>query len=184
MRQGFLLFMNLFTPIFRKFTPMMFQNLDELDIRILELLQNNCRLTNKEIGEKLHRTANPVSERIHKLQQKGIIKGYIAVLDHEQIDRGLMAFTHVQLKDHSEESLIHFEAEICKFDDVLECYHMSGIYDFILRVAVRDLKAYHDFLMNKLFKLVPSGQVQSTFVMKEAKRELGFPLPGKKPAKG
>jgi Lrp/AsnC family leucine-responsive transcriptional regulator len=154
----------------------MAHTLDETDIRILQLLQENCRLTNKEIGEKLHKTASPIHERIKRMQEEGIIKGYIAVLDHEKIDRGLMAFTHVQLLNHSEESLIHFEAEICKFQDVLECYHMSGNYDFILRVAVKDLKAYYDFLMNKLFKLVPNGQVQSTFVMKEAKRELGFPL--------
>jgi len=158
----------------------MLQNLDDTDIRILQLLQNNCRLTNKEIGEKLHKSANPISVRIQRLQEEGYIKNYVAVLDHEKVDRGLIAFTHVQLRDHSEESLVHFEDEICKFDDVLECYHMSGNYDFILKVAVSNLKAYHDFLMNKLFKLVPSGQVQSTFVMKESKRGLGLPLSVKK----
>ncbi|HEY0670319.1 MAG TPA: Lrp/AsnC family transcriptional regulator [Sphingobacteriaceae bacterium] len=150
--------------------------LDEVDIRILQLLQENCRLTNKEIGEKLHKSTSPIYERIKRLQEEGYIKGYIAVIDHKKIDRGLVAITHIQLLNHSEESLNDFEAQIIKFDDVLECFHMSGNYDFILKVAVKDLNAYHDFLMNKLFKLVPSGHVQSTFVMKEAKRSMGFPI--------
>ena len=150
--------------------------LDQTDIRILQLLQENCRLTNKEIGEKLHKSPSPIHERIKRMQEDGIIKGYVAVLDHEKLDRGLMAFTHVQLSNHSEETLNHFEEEIVKCEDVLECYHMSGNYDFILRIAVRNLKEYHNFLMETLFKLVPSGQVQSTFVMREAKRELGFPI--------
>jgi len=154
----------------------MMEQLDDVDIRILQLLQKNCRLTNKEIGEKLHKTASPINSRIKRLEDDGFIKGYIAILDQDKIERGLMALTHVQLLNHSEESLNHFEAEICKFEEVLECYHMSGKYDFVLRIAVRDLKVYHDFLMNRLFKLVPNGQIQSTFVMKEAKRELGYPL--------
>lgn len=154
----------------------MLQDLDETDIRILQIIQANARLSNKEIGAMLNKTTTPIFVRIRKLEELGYIRGYMAVLDHELIERGLMAFTHVQLRDHSEEALKHFESEIIKFDEVMECYHMSGNYDFILRVAVKDLKVYHDFLMNRLFKLVPHGSVQSTFVMREAKRQLGFPL--------
>jgi Lrp/AsnC family leucine-responsive transcriptional regulator len=98
------------------------------------------------------------------------------VLDPKMIERGLMAFTHVQLKDHSQECLLSFEKEIILSPEVLECYHMSGVYDFILRVAVKDLDSYHDFLMNKLFGLMSVGNVQSTFVMKEAKTETAFPF--------
>lgn len=150
--------------------------LDDIDIKILQLLQENCRLTNKEIGEKLYKTASPIYDRIKRMQQQGVIKGYMAVLDHKQIDRGVMAFTHVQLKDHSSAALVNFEEEIIRFDEVLECYHMSGHYDFILRVAVSSLDEYHLFLMKKLFATNIVGSVQSTFVMKEAKRELGFKL--------
>ncbi len=82
-----------------------------------------------------------------------------------------MAFTHVQLKDHSQKGLTNFEQEIIRFPEVLECYHMSGEYDFILRVAVKDLPAYHLFLMGKLFAIMAVGSVQSTFVMKEAKNQ-------------
>ncbi|EHQ25155.1 Lrp/AsnC family transcriptional regulator [Mucilaginibacter paludis] len=154
----------------------MLNALDSTDIRILQLLQENARLTNKEIGEKLHKTASPINDRIRKLQDQGYIKKYVAVLDRKKIGRGLMAFTHVQLRDHNRESLNHFESEIIKFPEVLECYHMSGQYDFILRVAVKDLDAYHEFLMNHIFETIPMGSVQSTFVMKEAKAETAFQI--------
>ncbi|TSJ39694.1 Lrp/AsnC family transcriptional regulator [Mucilaginibacter corticis] len=150
--------------------------LDEVDIKILQLLQENARLTNKEIGEKLHKTSSPIFDRVKRMQEFGIIRGYIAVLDHTKIDRRTMAFTHVQLKDHSGDILESFEQEIIQFDEVVECYHMSGQYDFILRIAVSDLESYHHFLMKKLFQLKIVGSVQSTFVMKEAKRDLGYKL--------
>lgn len=159
----------------------MLNRLDHTDIRILELLQQNARLTNKEIGEKLGKSPTPIYERVKRLQEQGYIKGYVAILDHKKIDRGLMAFTHVQVKDHSHDSLSQFIQEIIKFEEVLECYQMSGEYDFILKVALKDLETYHDFLMNKLFKVVPLGSVQSTFVLKEAKRETSFPISATKP---
>ena len=150
--------------------------LDATDIEILRLLQENCRLTNKEIGEKLHRTATPINDRIRKMQEWGVIKKYVAVLDHHKIDLGLIAFTHIKLKDHSEQGLNDFESEIIKSPEVLECYHMSGDYDFILRVVVADLKAYHDWLMRKLFPILSIGSIQSTFVMKEAKTQTPYPI--------
>ncbi|RZK41825.1 MAG: Lrp/AsnC family transcriptional regulator [Pedobacter sp.] len=154
----------------------MLNKLDDTDIQILQLLQQNARLTNKEIGEKLHKSPTPIYERIKRLQQQGYIKGYVAILDHKKIDLSIMAFTQVQVRDHSYETLSRFIDEIIKFEEVLECYEMSGDFDFILRIAVRDLDTYHDFLMNKLFKVVPMGSVQSTFVLKEAKRETSLPL--------
>jgi Lrp/AsnC family leucine-responsive transcriptional regulator len=155
----------------------MIENLDETDIRILQLLQENARLTNYQIGEKLNKTATPILVRIRKLEEMGFIKGYMAVLNHEKIGRSLMAFIHVQIRDHSLEDFEHFEREMIGLDEVLECYHMTGEYDFILRVAVKDLKVYHDFLMNKLFKTLPKIKILTTLVMREAKREAGFPLP-------
>ncbi|MCJ8208224.1 Lrp/AsnC family transcriptional regulator [Mucilaginibacter sp. RS28] len=158
----------------------MLSKLDQTDLQILQLLQQNARLTNKEIGERLNKTATPIYERIKRLQEQGYIKGYVAVLDHKKVDRGLMAFTHIQLKDHSNEALCIFVEQMARFDEVLECYQMSGEYDFILRVAVKDLDTYHDFLVNKVFKVVPLGSVQTTFVLKETKRETAFPLIGTK----
>jgi Lrp/AsnC family leucine-responsive transcriptional regulator len=154
----------------------MLDRLDATDIRILQILQDNARLTNKEIGEKLFKSASTINDRIRRMTDKGYIKKYVAVLDHKKIDRGLTAFTHVQLRDHSKENLLYFEQEVIKAPEVLECYHMSGQYDFILRVAVKDLDAYHLFLMNKLFGTAQIGSIQSTFVMREAKAEMASPI--------
>jgi len=150
--------------------------LDETDLAIIKLLQEDCRLSSRDIGLRLHKSKSAIHERIKHLQDEGIIAGYSALLNPAKIGRGMMAFTHVQLKDHSEESLVHFEDEITELPEVLECYHMSGQYDFILRVAVRDMNAYHEFLMGKLFKILSIGSVQSTFVMKEAKSVMPFPM--------
>jgi Lrp/AsnC family leucine-responsive transcriptional regulator len=154
----------------------MLHTLDETDIRILQLLQQNARLTNKEIGEKLNKSATRVYERIKRLQDQGYIKGYVAILDHKKIDLGMISLTQIQIKDHLHENLSHFVEEIIKFEEVLECYQVSGDYDFMLRIAVKDLTAYHDFLMNKVFKIVPLGNVQSAFVLNEAKMITSFPL--------
>ena len=154
----------------------MLDKLDDTDIRILQILQDNARLTNKEIGAQLFKSASTINDRIRRMQDKGYIKKYVAVLDSKMIGRGFTAFTHVHLKDHSKEIINHFEEEIVKLPEVLECYHMSGQYDFILRVAVRDLDAYHIFLMNNLFEKFSIGSIESTFVMREAKAEMAAPI--------
>ncbi|GAA3987457.1 Lrp/AsnC family transcriptional regulator [Mucilaginibacter dorajii] len=154
----------------------MYQMLDHTDISILKILQENARLTNQEIAEKLHKTASPIHRRIKRLEDDGFIKRYVAVLDPQKIDRGLMAFTHVQLKDHSKDSLSLFEQAIIRLPEVLECYHMTGMYDFILKVAVKDLAAYHEFLMHELFGIMAIGSVQTTLVMKQSKHEGAFPI--------
>ncbi|MDB5155796.1 MAG: transcriptional regulator, AsnC family [Mucilaginibacter sp.] len=154
----------------------MLNKLDDTDIRILQILQDNARLTNKEIGAQLFKSASTINDRIRRMQDKGYIKKYVAVLDSKMIGRGFTAFTHVHLKDHSKEIITHFEDEIVKLPEVLECYHMSGQYDFILRVAVKDLDAYHIFLMNNLFEKFSIGSIESTFVMREAKAEMAAPI--------
>jgi Lrp/AsnC family leucine-responsive transcriptional regulator len=154
----------------------MLDKLDQTDIRILQILQDNARLTNKEIGAQLFKSASTINDRIRRMQDKGYIKKYVAVLDPKMINRGFTAFTHVHLKDHSKEIIYHFENEIVKLPEVLECYHMSGQYDFILKVAVKDLDAYHVFLMNNLFEKFSIGSIESTFVMREAKAEMAAPI--------
>ena len=154
----------------------MLDRLDQTDIRILQILQDNARLTNKEIGEMLYKSASTINDRIRRMQVQGYIKKYVAVLDPKMIGRGFVAFTHVHLKDHSKQIIYHFEEEIVKLPEVLECYHMSGQYDFILKVAVNDMEAYHKFLMNNLFEKFNIGSMESTFVMREAKAVMAAPL--------
>lgn len=150
--------------------------LDPTDTGILRLLQQDARLTHKEIGEKLHKSITPIHARIKRLQEEGYIKRYAAILDPKKIGRGLIAYTQVQLKQHSQESLLNFQDEVIKLPEVMECYHMTGAFDFLLRIAISDMDEYNSLVMSKLSKLPDVGMMQSFFVMSEAKNETAFAL--------
>jgi len=146
--------------------------LDDTDLRILQLLQENARLTNREIGTLLNKTATPIFKRIKRLEEEGYIKGYVAVIDYQKLNRSLTALTHVQIKDHSKKGLNDFMDQVMEFDEVLECYQTSGEHDFILRIAAKDIHTYQDFMINKLINIVPLTSVKSTFVLRESKKNI------------
>ena len=150
--------------------------LDPTDIGILHLLQRDARLTHKEIGEKLHKSITPIHARVKRLQEEGYIKRYAAILDPKKIGRGLIAYTQVQLKEHSQETLLGFKNEVIKLPEVMECYHMTGAFDFLLRIAIADMDEYYIVLQNKLSLLPDVGVMQSFFVMSEAKNETAYAL--------
>lgn len=152
------------------------QHLDHDDLRILQLLQCDARLNYKEIAHKIGKSATRVFERIKKLEQRGYIKNYVAILDRRLIGKSLMAYTHVQLKEHAAAVMKKFENEVIKFPEVMECYHMTGQYDYLLKIALKDMDEYYDFMLNKLASLSNVGTVQSFFVLKEAKKETAYTL--------
>lgn len=152
---------------------------DKTDALILQLLQHDARLTNKEIADKTGKSVTPVYERIKKLEQDGVIEGYKAVLNKDKIGRSLIVYTNVQLKEHSNRILFEFEKSIVQLEEVMECMHLTGTYDYLLKIAVSDIHAYHDFLTNKLAALPNIGTVQSGFVMNEVKRSLAYPVHSK-----
>ena len=149
---------------------------DPTDVLILQLLQHDARLTNKEIADKTGKSVTPVYERIKRLEQDGVIEGYKAILNKDKIGRSLIAYTNVQLKEHSKPMLQAFEKSIVQIEEVLECMHLTGTYDYLLKIAVADIHEYHDFLTNKLAALPNIGTVQSGFVMNEVKRSLAYPI--------
>ena len=151
-------------------------DLDHVDIEILKLLQYDASLTNKEISTKLHKSIATIHERIKRLKEQGFIKRIVAILDRKKIDRSLIAFSHVLLKEHTAKTLIAFETEVSKFKEVMECLQMTGAHDFILRIATRDMDAYHEFLRNKLATLPNITTVQSYFVLSEPKNETAYPI--------
>lgn len=150
--------------------------LDETDLGILKLLQQNAQLTNKEISLKLHKSIATIHERIKRLMQERYIQRIVAILDRKKIDRSLIAFSHVLLNDHAAETLRRFETEVAKFPEVMECFQMTGNFDFILRIATRDMESYHDFYRNKLATLPNITTVQSFFVLSETKSDTAYPL--------
>ena len=154
--------------------------LDKTDVQILELLQADALLTNKELADKLGKTITPIYERIRRLENEGYITRYCAIVDKNKIGKSLVAFTNVQLKQHAQTILLNFEKAIVKFEEVMECYHMTGVYDYLLKIVVTDMAAYQDFIVNKLARLTDIGTVQSSFVMTEVKHETAYKI---KPAR-
>jgi DNA-binding Lrp family transcriptional regulator len=148
--------------------------MDATDRLILGLLQHDAKLTNKEIADKLGKSVTPVYERIRKLEKEGLIKGYVALIDRRKAGISLLAYTNVQLKEHSFPMLKAFEKAIVKLDEVMECNHMTGAYDYLLKIAVRDMNEYQDFIINKLSRLANIGTVQSSFIMNEIKQETAY----------
>lgn len=154
----------------------MLTNLDDTDIRILDLLQHDARTTTKELADKLGLTVTPVSVRIRKLEETGYIKRYVAILDKDKIGKSLIAFTSIQLREHSQDALRSFEKTISKMREVMECHRLTGRTDFLLKIAICDMNEYNNFLMDKLAKLANIGSVQSHFVLSEGKTETAYPL--------
>ena len=150
--------------------------LDRIDIRILKILQNNSNLTTKEIAAKVNLSATPVFERVKKLDKEGYIKKYVAVLDAEKLDKSLTVFCNITLKEHTREIGNKFVKDIMTLDEVTECYNISGDYDFLLKVLVKDMKHYQNFVLNHLGSVQNIGSAHSTFVMGEIKNTYAIPI--------
>ena len=139
--------------------------LDSKDLSILALLQQNARMTVKEISEKVHLSTTPVHERIKRMEAEGVIKQYAAIVDYSKVKRGLMVICYVSLKEHSKNAGVKFIKTINILNEVIECYNISGEFDFMLKVICEDMNAYYDFHVNKLSAIENMGHVQSVFVM-------------------
>ncbi len=140
-------------------------NLDKNDLAILRLLQQNARITVKEISEKIHLSTTPVHERIKRLEQSGVIKQYATLLDHAKVRKGLMVICYVSLKEHSKNAGVKFIKTINELNEVVECYNISGEFDFMLKVVEENMDSYYDFHVNRLSQIENMGNVQSVFVM-------------------
>ena len=150
--------------------------LDDTDKKILTLLQENSKINIKELAVKTGLTQTPVYERIKRLEKTGIIQKYVAVLNKEKIGYNVEVFCQVTLLVHSKELIIKFETAIVKMEEVIECFHVAGNYDYLLKIIVKDMKNYQNFLKNKLSVLASVGNVQSTFVMTSTKNNSILPL--------
>ena len=138
---------------------------DEKDVQILRLLQKNARITVKEIGELVHLSTTPVHERIKRMEATGIIKQYAALLDHMKVKKPLMVICYVSLKEHNKIAGVKFIDTINRLAEVVECYSISGEFDFMLKVMAASMDDYYNFHVNKLSQFENMGHVQSVFVM-------------------
>jgi Lrp/AsnC family leucine-responsive transcriptional regulator len=152
------------------------KKLDKFDIGILNAIQRDCRTSCKKIGALVGLSETPVQVRIQHLLEDGYIKRFTAILDAKKVGYGLIGYVQAKLAEHTEESLTNFMHEAVKLEEVKECYHMSGAYDFLMRVAISDMDAYSKILLKKLAKLPGKPHFESFFVMAEGKRETAFEL--------
>ncbi|MES2648049.1 MAG: Lrp/AsnC family transcriptional regulator [Bacteroidota bacterium] len=140
-------------------------SLDIKDLAILKLLQENARITVKEISDKIHLSTTPVHERIKRLEESGVIKQYVTLVDAEKVQKGLMVICYLSLKQHSKEAGTKFIQSIMQMNEVIECYNISGEFDFMLKIVAENMNTYYDFHVNKLGEIENMGNVQSVFVM-------------------
>ncbi|PXY00843.1 AsnC family transcriptional regulator [Marinifilum breve] len=155
------------------FSPM--ENLDRTDRKILELLQQDCRITIKELAEKLHLSNTPVYERVKKLERSGIIKNYVAMLDPEKIDRSMTVFISILLTKHTRDVVDKFQEEALALPEVMEFYYTSGNFDAMLKIMVKDMNEFQYFIQEKLSKFEFLTRFNSTFVIASSEK-VGFDL--------
>jgi DNA-binding Lrp family transcriptional regulator len=139
--------------------------LDRTDLEILKLLQQNARITIKEVSEKVHLSTTPVHERIRRMEENGVIKQYATIVNGAMVKKGLMVICYVSLKQHSKNAGGKFIKTILEMNEVIECLTISGEFDFMLKVVTENMDTYYDFHVNKLSEIENVGNVQSVFVM-------------------
>ena len=143
--------------------------LDNTDKTILTLLQENAKLTTKQLAHHLSLTVTPVFERIRKLEKAGYIKKYVALTDKKKLGKLLTVFCHVSLKEHDKEMIRLFEQQVTQIPEIMECHHITGEHDYLLKVVTNDMESYHRFVYNKLTAIGNVANVNSSFVMNELK---------------
>ena len=150
--------------------------LDTIDLQILRALQENARLTTKELAAKVNLSTTPVFERMKRLEKGGFIKKYVAVLDAEKLGKGFTVFCSVKLKQMNRKVARDFISVIRDIPQVAECYNISGEYDYMLKIQAADMKYYNEFIINVLGTIDSIGSILSTFVMDEIKNNHGIYL--------
>ncbi|TRX16013.1 Lrp/AsnC family transcriptional regulator [Flavobacterium franklandianum] len=143
--------------------------LDSIDKKLLFLLQTDSKRTTAALSLKLDLSVTAVYERIKKLEREGVIDKYVVLVNRSKVEKGFVVFCHLKLIQHTKEFLTKFEIEVVKLKEVLECHHVSGDYDYILKILVKDMEAYREFLVTKLTTLEHIGSTHSTFMISEVK---------------
>ena len=148
--------------------------LDKTDKKLLNLLEEDATMTIKQLAAHLNLTVTPVHERVKKLKRIGVIEAIQAKIDRHKIGLGMMVICEVTMDSHTKESIQLFEHKIAGLDEVKECLHVSGANDYVLKVVLKDMHSYRDFLMNKLSKIKGVANVNSSFVLHELERKQFF----------
>ncbi len=151
-------------------------SLDEIDLRILDALQRDARLTVEQLGRQVGLSASPTARRVRQLERDGVIRGYVALLDQARIGLPISVFVSIKLERQREEELDRFAAAVSRWPEIVECYLMTGQRDYLLRIVVKDLPAYEAFLKQKLTRLEGVASIESSFALGQVKHSNVLPL--------
>lgn len=151
-------------------------NFDETDKKLLLFLQENAKQTTKELAYKLGLSITAVYERIRKMENTGVISKYVALLNRQKIDRNFIVLCHIKLAQHKKEYVLQFEKEVMNLQEVTECFHVSGDYDYILKIGVKDMEDYRNFMLSKLTTLQHIASTHSSFMISEIKNTTAIVL--------
>ncbi|GEN76333.1 Lrp/AsnC family transcriptional regulator [Chryseobacterium hagamense] len=149
---------------------------DETDKKLLFFLQQDAKQTTKELSYKLGLSITAVYERIRKMENTGVISKYVALLDRQKINRNFIVLCHIKLAQHKKEYVLQFEKEVMNLEEVTECFHVSGDYDYILKIGVRDMEDYRNFMLSKLTTLQHIASTHSSFMISEVKNTTAIVL--------
>lgn len=151
-------------------------HLDEIDVQILAILQNDGRITNADLAKKVKLSPPSVLQRVRNLERAGLVRGYFALLDPERLGLKITALAMVSLSLHQEQPIERFRRAIQEIPEVLECYHVSGEFDFLLKIVVRDIRAYEALIRERLSKIKGIQQIKTSFVLATPKSTTQIPL--------
>lgn len=149
---------------------------DKFDRKILELLQQQGRITNQKLADQVELSTAPCWRRVNRLEQDGVIARYVALLDREHLGLSVMVYVHVSLTDHHTATLKQFDSFVAGSDNILECYTVSGEYDYLIRVVAAGVKELEVFLMEKLLRIPAVRTANTSFVLKEKKYTTALPV--------
>lgn len=152
------------------------EKLDAIDIKILQELQCNSKLTTKELAEAVHLSASPTFERQKRLEREGYIKKYVAVVDPDKVGNGMIVLCNIRLKQHGKEYAKEFADAVQQMQEVTGCYNTSGDFDYLIKVFVRDMHHYQEFVLNRLGEIKSIGSVHSVFVIGAVKELHSVPV--------
>ncbi len=151
--------------------------LDRLDIKILEELQNDGSISNLELSKRVNLSPSPCLMRVRALKDEGVIRNYVALTDPKKLGLGLNVFISISLKEQSKEALAEFEKRIAEHDEVMECYLMTGDSDYLIRVAIADMPSLEKFILEQLTPIAGIEKIRSSFALKQVRYKTALPLP-------
>ncbi|SDR68795.1 transcriptional regulator, AsnC family [Polaribacter sp. KT25b] len=150
--------------------------LDSIDKKLINLLQNDSKQTTKQLSLHLNLSITAVYERVKKLENQKVIDKYVAIINKNKIEKSFLVFCHLKLIQHSREYVTTFEREILKLEEVSECFHVSGDFDYILKIYVKDMQEYRNFMVSKLTAIKYIGSTHSIFAIEQVKNTTAINL--------